>query len=78
MPFSTSDYLKTPRSKAALLMATYLLVIGAGLGLRDTWPADQSRFALTAWKAVTGFSRIAEGKWTQISLRFSCRSRLQS
>lgn len=48
MPFSTSDYLKTPRSQAALLMATYLLVIGAGLGLRDTWPADESRFALTA------------------------------
>lgn len=35
-----------------LLAITALLVIGAGLGLRDPWPADEPRFALVAKQMV--------------------------
>ncbi|MGL6742385.1 ArnT family glycosyltransferase [Xanthomonas hortorum] len=35
-----------------LLAITAVLVIGAGLGLRDPWPADEPRFALVAKQMV--------------------------
>lgn len=35
-----------------LLAFTALLVIGAGLGLRDPWPADEPRFALVAKQMI--------------------------
>ena len=35
-----------------LLAFTALLVLGAGLGLRDPWPADEPRFALVAKQMV--------------------------
>ncbi|MET0289451.1 MAG: glycosyltransferase family 39 protein [Pseudoxanthomonas sp.] len=35
-----------------LLALTALLVLGAGLGLRDPWPADEPRFALVAKQMV--------------------------
>ncbi len=35
-----------------LLFAVALLVLGAGLGLRDPWPADEPRFALVARQMV--------------------------
>lgn len=38
---------------AWLLFITALLVIGAGIGLRDPWPADEPRFALVAQQMVT-------------------------
>jgi 4-amino-4-deoxy-L-arabinose transferase-like glycosyltransferase len=41
--------LKTRASKDFWLLAVVaLLVLGAGLGLRDPWPADEPRFALVA------------------------------
>ncbi|HXH01032.1 MAG TPA: glycosyltransferase family 39 protein, partial [Xanthomonadaceae bacterium] len=41
------------RSREGWLLAiTALLVIGAGLGLRDPWPADEPRFALVAKQMV--------------------------
>jgi 4-amino-4-deoxy-L-arabinose transferase-like glycosyltransferase len=41
--------LKTTRSREFWLLAVVaLLVLGAGLGLRDPWPADEPRFALIA------------------------------
>ncbi len=52
MPLSISTYLRTPRGQAALLMATATVVLGAGLGLRDPWPADEPRFALVASQMV--------------------------
>ncbi|MBP3975815.1 ArnT family glycosyltransferase [Pseudoxanthomonas spadix] len=42
---------------AWLLFITALLVIGAGIGLRDPWPADEPRFALVAQQMV------ASGDW---------------
>lgn len=43
----------TPAARdLALLLLTALLVIGAGLGLRDPWPADEPRFALVARQMV--------------------------
>ena len=30
------------------LLAAALLVLGAGIGLRDPWPSDEPRFALVA------------------------------
>jgi 4-amino-4-deoxy-L-arabinose transferase-like glycosyltransferase len=45
--------LKTRASRDFWLLAfTALLVIGAGLGLRDPWPADEPRFALVAKQMV--------------------------
>lgn len=35
-----------------LLLFTALLIIGAGLGLRDPWPSDEPRFALVARQMV--------------------------
>ena len=35
-----------------LFWITALLVLGAGLGLRDPWPADEPRFALVAKQMV--------------------------
>lgn len=37
---------------AWLLALTALMVLGAGLGLRDPWPADEPRFALVARQMV--------------------------
>ncbi|MFA0923503.1 ArnT family glycosyltransferase [Xanthomonas fragariae] len=46
--------LKTRASKDFWLLAiTAVLVIGAGLGLRDPWPADEPRFALVAKQMVS-------------------------
>ncbi|WP_140726524.1 ArnT family glycosyltransferase [Pseudomonas sp. Hp2] len=45
--------LKTRSSREFWLLAiTALLVIGAGLGLRDPWPSDEPRFALVAKQMV--------------------------
>lgn len=45
--------LKTRASRESWLLAvTALLVLGAGLGLRDPWPADEPRFALVAKQMV--------------------------
>ena len=40
-----------------LLLGIALLIIGAGLGLRDPWPADEPRFALVARQM------IESGRW---------------
>src|SRR3546814_18318643 len=41
--------LKTRQSREFWLLAVVaLLVLGAGLGLRDPWPADEPRFVLVA------------------------------
>lgn len=43
----------TPESRErALFWLTALLVLGAGFGLRDPWPADEPRFALVARQMV--------------------------
>lgn len=48
-----SVMLKTRASKDFWLLAiTAVLVIGAGLGLRDPWPSDEPRFALVAKQMV--------------------------
>src|SRR5690606_3178356 len=45
--------LKTRASRETwLLIAVTLLVLGAGLGLRDPWPSDEPRFALVARQMV--------------------------
>lgn len=46
-----------PRRDAWWLFGIALLVIGAGLGLRDPWPADEPRFALVARQM------IESGQW---------------
>ena len=33
------------RRQLALLVVAALLILAAGLGLRDPWPADEPRFA---------------------------------
>jgi 4-amino-4-deoxy-L-arabinose transferase-like glycosyltransferase len=45
--------LKSPASRqTGLLVVMALLVLGAGLGLRDPWPSDEPRFALVAKQMV--------------------------
>ncbi|MFC5579111.1 ArnT family glycosyltransferase [Lysobacter niabensis] len=45
--------LKTPSARDTwLFWLVALLVLGAGLGLRDPWPADEPRFALVAKQMV--------------------------
>jgi 4-amino-4-deoxy-L-arabinose transferase-like glycosyltransferase len=45
--------LNTPARREFWLLATMaLLVLGAGLGLRDPWPSDEPRFALVAKQMV--------------------------
>lgn len=47
------DMLKTAESRERwLFWIVALLVLGAGLGLRDPWPADEPRFALVAKQMV--------------------------
>ena len=40
-----------------LLMLVALVVLGAGIGLRDPWPSDEPRFTLVARQM------IASGDW---------------
>ena len=40
------------RRETLLFWITAVLVLGAGLGLRDPWPADEPRFALVARQMV--------------------------
>jgi 4-amino-4-deoxy-L-arabinose transferase-like glycosyltransferase len=42
----------TERQEVWLLFGIALVVLGAGLGLRDPWPADEPRFALVAKQMV--------------------------
>jgi 4-amino-4-deoxy-L-arabinose transferase-like glycosyltransferase len=42
----------TPDRRFAWLLAFAVLLIGAGIGLRDPWPADEPRFALVAKQMV--------------------------
>jgi 4-amino-4-deoxy-L-arabinose transferase-like glycosyltransferase len=42
-----------PAAELALLLLAALVVLGAGLGLRDPWPSDEPRFALVARQMVT-------------------------
>lgn len=42
------------RRQVLWLFAIALLVLGAGLGLRDPWPADEPRFVLVARQMVEG------------------------
>jgi 4-amino-4-deoxy-L-arabinose transferase-like glycosyltransferase len=57
------DLPETPATPGAirrdllLLLGLGLLVLGAGLGMRDPWPADEPRFALVARDMV------ANGQW---------------
>ena len=46
-----------PHTALALLLLAALVVLGAGLGLRDPWPSDEPRFALVAQQMV------ASGDW---------------
>lgn len=47
------DMLKTAESRERwLFWIVALLVLGAGLGLRDPWPADEPRFALVAKQMI--------------------------
>ena len=39
---------KASTRDTGLFWLVALLVLGAGLGLRDPWPADEPRFALVA------------------------------
>ena len=51
MPLLT-PYQRDARRDTWLFWILALLVIGAGLGLRDPWPADEPRFALAAKQMV--------------------------
>jgi len=44
--------MKASRRDAWLFWLVALLILGAGLGLRDPWPADEPRFALVAKQMV--------------------------
>jgi 4-amino-4-deoxy-L-arabinose transferase-like glycosyltransferase len=48
-----SPHVRTRSFDTWLLFLTALLVIGAGIGLRDPWPADEPRFALVARQMVS-------------------------
>lgn len=43
---------RSPRREFWLFFLFALVVIGAGIGLRDPWPADEPRFALSAQQMV--------------------------
>lgn len=43
---------RSPRQDLFWLLVLALVVLGAGLGLRDPWPADEPRFALVAKQMV--------------------------
>jgi 4-amino-4-deoxy-L-arabinose transferase-like glycosyltransferase len=47
----------SPRRDLLLLLALAAIVIGAGIGLRDPWPADEPRFALV------GREMVETGEW---------------
>ncbi|HET8764341.1 MAG TPA: glycosyltransferase family 39 protein [Rhodanobacter sp.] len=44
----------TPRERRDfwLFLLLALVILGAGIGLRDPWPSDEPRFALAAWQMV--------------------------
>lgn len=46
------DWRFTQRQELWLLFGIALVVLGAGLGLRDPWPADEPRFALVAKQMI--------------------------
>jgi len=56
-PTTPADAAQPARRQLAWLLLAALLVLGAGLGLRDPWPADEPRFALVAQQMV------ASGDW---------------
>ena len=41
-----------PISRALVFWITALVVLGAGIGLRDPWPSDEPRFALVAMRMI--------------------------
>ncbi|WP_411852279.1 ArnT family glycosyltransferase [Stenotrophomonas sp. LGBM10] len=59
--------LKTRASREFWLLALMaLLVLGAGLGLRDPWPSDEPRFALVAKQMVTSGDWLFPHRGTEL------------
>lgn len=56
MPMTTATIIAQRREWLLFLLFAFVL-IGAGIGLRDPWPADEPRFALSAKQMV------ASGNW---------------
>lgn len=64
---STTRLLKTQQSREFWLLAIVaLLVLGAGLGLRDPWPADEPRFALVAKHMVESGNWLFPHRGTEL------------
>lgn len=68
---SASDFIATPRTPQErrqlwLFMLVALLVIGAGIGLRDPWPADEPRFALAAKQMVESGNWLIPHRGTEL------------
>ncbi len=59
--------LKTRASREFWLLALMaLLVLGAGLGMRDPWPSDEPRFALVAKQMVTSGDWLFPHRGTEL------------
>ncbi len=59
---------KTPRERREfwLFMLIALVVLGAGIGLRDPWPADEPRFALAAKHMVESGQWLITHRGTEL------------
>src|SRR5215475_4416419 len=51
-PATTPAPTDASRASFVLFMLLALIVLGAGIGLRDPWPSDEPRFALAAKQMV--------------------------
>ena len=66
---------QSDRLNLLFLLSLGLLVLGAGLGLRDPWPADEPRFALVAsrwWNQDNGCFHSGVAKSILISRPCLC------
>ncbi|MEZ5462036.1 ArnT family glycosyltransferase [Dokdonella sp.] len=68
---SATDFIPAPRTQTErrqlwLFMLVALLVIGAGIGLRDPWPADEPRFALAAKQMVESGNWLIPHRGTEL------------
>jgi 4-amino-4-deoxy-L-arabinose transferase-like glycosyltransferase len=68
---SANDFIPSPRTPQErrefwVFLLIALLIIGAGIGLRDPWPADEPRFALAAKQMVESGNWLIPHRGTEL------------
>ncbi len=70
---SSTPTAKQERRELWLFLLFALLILGAGIGLRDPWPADEPRFAMSAMQMVESGNWLIPHRGSETVFRQAAR-----